>query len=211
MIKFPSMPYYKDFSRDEIYSLIEEGVTITEKLDGFCCGIYRQKVYDRSGNECNEKWLSCMKSRHAWKDFHGANLMIWGEDLYAKHSCEYTPIKASETFRPFLHWVNVNDPIIESRFNLDLLCESYDLTPVPELWSGRPDTPEDLDFIIRTLMNQESSLGGEMEGVVVSSTNSFTISDWSYSIFKVVRENHVQPNVEHWRKNWRPREIIWED
>ncbi len=59
------------------------------------------------------------------------------------------------------------------------------------------DISEVIGKQIKYFMIQPSRCGGEMEGVVVRVANDFNDKDFSTSVFKMVRKNHVQTS-EHW-------------
>ena len=80
----------------------------------------------------------------------------------------------------------------------------------PVFFRGAFDTINDLRGYIEAVMKHcPSQIGGELEGLVVRIDTAFPVENISDYCFKVVRLNHVQPDAEHWRKNWKKRDIIW--
>ena len=210
MKAFPSIPYYTEFISDTYLAgnYLTRELVITEKLDGFNTLLHRSKVYDRSGEQCDADYVSLVKKHHAWKTHGNYEAFFWGEDLYAQHSCKYLPIRESETFRVFA--VGTRMGLVKSWYETIMDCGIFDFKPVPVLFMGKVGGRHDLHSIITDLMEHDSYIGGDLEGLVIRPAGAFLFDEITTSMFKVVRGNHVQPNAEHWRKNWKPRDIEWE-
>ena len=212
MIKYPSTMYYEDFVKDpdRVRLLLQDQITITEKLDGLCLALHNGDVHDRSGNVIDHECVGLVKKHHAWKTKKPDNfdLIVYGEDLYAEHSCQYSPIKESETFRVFR--VATKCGSVYGWWSVNKFCKDNGFLTVPLLWKGRVNSIKQLSILIDRLMSsRESMIGGEMEGCVINCASSMSANLFPGHMFKVVRENHVQPDVDHWRKDWKPRDIIW--
>ena len=208
--KFPSIPNYRDIYNDEEYLRgfvgTYERLVFTEKLDGVNVMLHNGNVYtrDNAGVPASSDYLSLVKKHHAWKTDGFHNSCIWGEDLYAQHSCQYMPISETETFRVFM--VSINNLVIYWDVMVDVTKE-FNIVPVKEEMPIA--SVRELRETINRLMTEPSSLGGDLEGLVVRKKRAFPLSEIGDHVFKVVRRNHVKPNAEHWKKNWKPREIIW--
>lgn len=109
-----------------------------------------------------------------------------GENLFARHSIGYDDLKSF--FYGFSVW------------NEENLCLAWDETlewfglvgivPVPVLFDGTFD-----EKAIRRLW--DPSKADRVEGYVVRVAGSFPFQDFSRSVAKFVRKNHVKTN-EHW-------------
>lgn len=210
--KYPRTPHWvsspgrssDDKLVKDVSSFLNTELVITEKLDGGNTAIHDGKVFARStGQEATAAWFKMVKKHHVWKSV-GSNLVFYGEDLYAIHSIEYSPMKEENTYfvfnildgDVFLSWDNVLEKSKEFGFNV-----------VPVLYSGIFKTEKELSNWLEENIKTPSTLGGDKEGFVIRKKNSFLIDDFANSVCKYVRANHVQTN-EHWTKNWRPVKTI---
>lgn len=124
------------------------------------------------------------------------NIKIYGENLYAKHSIHYTNLKTYfEGFAAF----DINTKVFLSYKDTAKLFRLLDIKYVPLLYSGIYDKD-----ILKEL--EEKCLLNNMEGYVIRIMNSFSEKDFSKSIVKWVRPNHIQSD-EHWVRNWIPNEL----
>lgn len=209
MIKFPRIPYgnYNSISRFE-----EEPIKITEKLDGLNVCLYNGQAYrgkDNSQNPCNAGYMAMVKKHHAHKTRGETDLMFFGEDLYAQHACAYDPIEEGNTFRVFM--IISQDGYVLSWNETVLISKNFNLCCVPSLFGGSFGDARTFERkICNAMLKKPSVLGGEREGIVVRRPFSFPSNEMHIHTFKIVRPEHVQPNANHWSKNWKPREIIWE-
>lgn len=212
-IKFPSIPNYRDTVQDPdlMNRYIHTPVVITEKLDGLNVLLHNGNCYtrDNSAEPENKRYLAMVKKHHAWKTAGNRDRYVWGEDLFAEHSCKYMPIEEARTFRAFM--VSTNGRYALSWAESVRSMSSSDIESVPVLFSDRFKSRAHLHGKIIELMEGMSALGGDLEGLVVRRSNGFLLSEAGKNMFKVVRKGHVQQNAEHWRKNWKHREIIWEE
>ena len=208
-IKFPSIPHYADarFKKMLGYNLI-----FTEKLDGLNVCLYDGAAYarDNSGAAHNAGYMAMVKKWAAPKTYDDRERLIYGEDLYAQHSCQYDPIHEDDTFRIFsILSSNTSYPFIQSWDETRDIAYNMRLNTVPVLDERMIYSARHLRETVDELMQEPSRLGGEKEGLVVRVAGPFFLKYINECIFKVVRPDHVQDNAEHWRKGWKPREIIW--
>jgi hypothetical protein len=63
-----------------------------------------------------------------------------------------------------------------------------------------------LEGLVKDYALQPSALGGLREGVVVRVRNSFHDDDFSNSLLKYVRKDHVSTD-QHWAKNYKKATI----
>lgn len=164
-------------------------VIITEKMDGENTSCYSDgTVHARSIDSKNHP------SRNWVKNFWGTvcwliddNARICGENMFAQHSIIYDNLESY--FYGFSYW--------EDDFCLDweTTMDYFDLvgiTPVNVLYDGIWDEYEVKDIIANLDLNSQ-------EGIVVRLADGFHYDDFSNSVAKWVRKDHVQTD-EHWTK-----------
>lgn len=197
---------------DELHNIFNKDIIVTEKLDGENTCLCKSGVYARSHtSETRSPW-----SRNLWdenglywkvKDLIGEDEYLYGENLYGIHSIEYNNLPNYWhlfAVRDDTKWYSWNDV----KFFSDLIrgTDSLEGNTVPELWRGQVTNEYDLNNLVLDLMGTPSTYGSTKEGVVIRLADEFNIDDFSKSVFKYVRANHVQTN-EHWTKNWKPAKL----
>lgn len=187
----------------------------TEKLDGENNCLSRYGVFARSHATPTESaWTR--KLREQWSLLKNSlgNLEVFGENLYAIHSIEYTKLEhhfyvfAIREHDRWLAWEEV-------KFYASVL----DFPTVPELKNiEMPIEQAAYEEAILAMVSKESILGSvdvlehqpcTCEGIVSRNVDSFSIDDFSKNVFKYVRKGHVKTD-EHWSKNWKKAPLIWE-
>lgn len=163
-------------------------IVITEKMDGENTTMMNDCYYARSLDSNNHPSRNYVKGmwgsiKHNIPD----NFRICGENLYAKHSIGYDNLE--DYFLVFSIWDG--DLCLSWKETLEY-CELLGLKTVPVLYEGiYPD--EDL-------REAEKYLDTEItEGYVIRLASNFVLKDFSKSVVKWVRGNHVQTD-EHWTK-----------
>ena len=207
-IKYPSTPYHpcspsKGTRPDRIHKnpdrFMETPVVITEKLDGANTLIHQRQVYGRSiAAPSQNKWMAMVKKHHAWK-VTDPDIYVYGENLFGVHSIEYDAMREEDTFRVFA--VRKGD-IFLAAHSVRHYCMGKSIKTVPIAFKGILD-----GNFINSVMSQptgESAIGGsQREGFVMRIEDEFHADDFSDSVCKSVRADHVQTD-EHWTRNWRP-------
>lgn len=174
-------------------------LVFTEKLDGGNTQINPRGVFARSvSGPTSHPSFDYLKSKWASirADLENNRMTIFGENLYAIHSIEYTNLDsyfyvfAAKVDDKWLSWEDVK-----------ALASLYDWPTVPEL-------PADahIEKAINHFMKEESSLGGPREGIVVRNADSFSEDQFKYNVLKYVRANHVQTD-QHWTVNWKKAKL----
>lgn len=215
--KYPSTPHWPlSMSKGRDDKLLKDPslflgqeVVITEKLDGSNVALWKGNVYSRStGQPANEGWYGMVKKYHAWKTV-GSDVdhVIYGEDIAAKHSLDYT-VDKSQTFNGFairrvnhdapntpengwfLHWDATVKELNELGFNR-----------VPVLFRGKFNDMNEVAQFFNDHLGKPSAFGIEKEGFVMRVVNAFQATDFATSVCKFVRPNHVQTD-KHWRQSW---------
>lgn len=210
MKKYPSTPYHpespsKGTRADRIHKnpdrFIGVPIVITEKLDGSNTLIHQGEVYGRSVEApSTNKWMAMVKKHHSWKSLD-PDTFIYGENLFGIHSIEYDPMIEEETYRVFA--VRYKDFFI-SFDHMEAYCSYRKMLTVPTIFEGTVNSAKELNKIIQNNTTGTSAIGGkEREGLVIRIREPFDTKDFSDSVCKSVRKNHVQTD-EHWTKNWKP-------
>ena len=190
--KYPKtthLPWSEGLQNDDrliesLDNFIGKEIVVSEKLDGENTGMTRIKCHARSLDSKHHPSRTYVKQLHAtissgipegWK--------LFGENVYAKHSIHYSGLKSY--FYLFNIWSNDNyclswDETIE-------WAEILGLHTVPVLYRGIWDESK-----IKSCYTGKSNLGGEQEGYVVRLASRFNKEEFSVSVAKVVRKNHVQ-------------------
>lgn len=164
-------------------------VVVTEKLDGENTTIYNNYFHARSLDGNKHPSQDMLKNNISlWQYMLPTGVRVCGENVYAKHSIEYSMLDSY--FQAFSVWEE--DICLDWYSTVDFL-NSLGVTTVPVLYIGTFD-----EHVIKSLYTGVSSQGGVQEGYVVRLLDSFKYEDFSKSVAKFVRKNHVQTD-----KNWR--------
>jgi hypothetical protein len=189
---------------DDISTLLNIPIIISEKLDGENCSMTNNGVYARShASFTTSPWSIAVRTLHDIKVRGNLeeDVYLFGENMEGMHSIEYKNLTSffylfgARENNKWMEW----DKVEEYAYLLDLEL-------VPVLFKGIVKTEKELIDIINMFMNSESKLGGEIEGVVVRNAGSFNEEDFSKNVLKLVRENHVQTD-QHWTKNWKRNKL----
>ena len=211
MRRFPRIMEYRSmlYTGKQQEEYLSKSLVITEKLDGLNVLLYDGEVYSRSGDLCNAKYVGLLRKNHAWKTKGDKQHLYWGEDISCEHSCEYYPIPESKTYRVFMV-SDINGRVMSWEEMLAHL-KRYDFYSVPVFRDKVTyETSSALYKDICTIMLENiSRIGGDLEGIVVRTTHGWQFDNTAENMFKVVRRNHVQPDMAHWRENWKFREVEW--
>ena len=174
-------------------------ILITEKLDGANTLVHRGNVYGRSGGPA-APWMGIVKKHHAWK-LSDEPRLLYGENLYAVHTVEYSPMAPEETFRAFA--LRDEDRTFEPFDELEKLCLDLEIPVAPALFQGECGSFRELDDLIHRFHALPSAVGGEREGVVVRDAGKIARQASARSVCKSVPKDHVLAG-ERWSRNWRP-------
>ena len=164
---------------------IGQQVVITEKMDGENTTIYHDHVHARSLDGSHHWSRSRVKELQSRLYDLPEDLRICGENLYAKHSIKYDNLV--DYFQVFGIWSN--EECLSWKDTVEW-AEILGLKTVPVLYSGVYSYP-----IIKEIQSKMDF--SRNEGYVVRLADSFRMKDFSKSVAKYVRANHVQTD-EHW-------------
>jgi hypothetical protein len=183
----------KDFS-----NIIGVPIVITEKLDGENNSMISDGVYARSHTDFTiSPWSSKVRELHGiLKHSISKDLYIFGEAMSAIHSIEYENLISH-----FYMFGARYKGVWSSWEEVEEYAYLLDLPTVPVLFKGTIKDYKELKTLVEKLVSEPSSLGGIKEGVVARIAAEFNDDEFSNSVFKWVRKDHVQTD-EHWTKNW---------
>jgi hypothetical protein len=193
----------EDKRAKSIDSLLNIPLVITEKLDGSNVSLEKDGCYARThAGTPTHASFDGFKALHASIKYTIYDkVQLFGEWCYALHSIAYTELPN------YLLLFGVryldNDGINEHRWGSWSSIESWagdiGVATVPLLWTGYVSSEKALKNITEDLVNQPSTYGSTREGVVVRVATSFPEEEFSSSVMKWVRKDHVNPNNDHWK------------
>jgi len=188
-----------DRINNDVSTLLGPDIIITEKMDGSNTAHSNVAVFGRSHVEpTKNSWDVKMWELHSRiKSDIEDEMFIFGENMYGVHSIEYSELTSYFYMfgirykNTWLSW----DDVEEYSYLLDI-------PTVPVLFKGMTSMASILEKLVIDLASQPSALGGLREGVVVRLRSSFQDEDFSNSLLKYVRKDHVNTDV-HWSKNYK--------
>ncbi len=166
-------------------------IVILEKMDGGNWCMTRKAAYARShsGSTRNPIFApaKALWSQKRWDIDEG--MSVFGEWLYYRHSIAYMALPA-----PYMLFNVRNDVtgVWDSWEDVQLQAAVLDLPTVPVLWQGVVASEQELLELVERLAQESSACGGLREGVVVRLAGEIRAADWSDSIAKWVRKDHIQ-------------------
>lgn len=176
--------------------LLNNSVILTVKMDGSNVCMEHENCFARSHSTSpSHLSFSAFKALHASvKHLIPANVQIFGEWLYAKHSIHYTELP-----NYFMIFAVRKDDIWLSWNEVKEYAELINCPTVPEIGKFVFTKEEFIEKCILSYMkNTKSVCGGDIEGVVIRNANSFHNDSFVNNVMKWVRPNHVQTD-EHWK------------
>ena len=184
---------------ESVDTLLNQYVIISEKLDGSNTGLTKPGVYGRSHAAfTTNPWDVKVRELHSLlKHSIDEDLYLFGEGMEAIHSIEYENL--TSVF--YLFGARYHN-IWSSWDDVELYAGILNIPTVPVLFRGIFQTKEELNKKILELVEEPSALGGQREGIVIRLAREFTDDEFSTSLMKWVRKNHVKTD-EHWQKHWR--------
>lgn len=194
----PHLPASPGISEDDIANTVDpllgRLVVVTEKLDGECTCISRAEIHARSENRSNHPSRAMVKNLWGTISYLiDEDVCVYGENMYAKHSIEYTLDNVFYVFAvrkgsKFLSWNEVK--ATATKLGLQCVPVLYE-----GLWQGEMTVPA------------TSKYGPDIEGYVVRNEAAFVAEEFDKNVAKWVRKDHVTTD-RHWRNNWVPNKIV---
>jgi RNA ligase len=176
--------------------LCGEEIVITEKLDGSNLTYARKSVFARShAGPPTHRSFDLAKAAHARIGHQiDPKLSIFCEYCFAIHSIAY------DALPDYSLVFGVRDDVAASWYAWDdvkVQAFQLGLPTVPELFRGVVADARALEELTSTLAEQPSAFGGIREGVVVRLARAYADAEFSESLGKWVRKDHVTTD-EHW-------------
>lgn len=182
-------------------------IIITEKLDGSNTALTHNGVFARShATQTTNEWDRYITAYNGLydkvKNLISENEIVYGENLYAIHSIEYTKLPS------YFFIFNIrDDKEFYSWDEISEMAEMMGILTVPVLYRGILDKEEDLSKLIELYMSKSSTYGDNIEGVVVRASDRFPVEEFKHNVVKYVRANHVQTDI-HWSRSWKKAKLI---
>lgn len=181
-------------------SLIGVPIVLTEKVDGSNTSLESDGCYARTHSGApTHKSFDMLKVLHASvKDIIEPGTQIFGEWCYARHSIEY--IALPSYFLLFgVRYLNADE--LSHRWgswtDVEMWAGDIGVSTVPVLYTGVVKDDSELKELVQSFMNEPSACGGIREGVVARVAEGFNDDEFSSSVLKCVRKNHVNTDA-HW-------------
>jgi hypothetical protein len=182
-----------------VESLLNRPLVITEKMDGSNTSLETDGCFARThSGPPNHPSFDALKALHAIIKYSiPEGIQVFGEWCFALHSISYDTLPSY--FLAFgIRDLGSSTPYWFSWSDLEAWTKDMGLTTVPLLWSGSVASEEELQAITESLVKEPSAHGATREGVVVRVASDFNDTDFSKSVMKWVRKDHVQTS-EHWK------------
>lgn len=171
-------------------------IVITEKMDGENTTLYDKYIHARSIDSKHHESRSWVKGFHAKISYLiPPGWRVCGENLFAEHSIRYTNLLSY--FYGFSVWDHHNF-CLDFEYTLEWF-DTLGIISVPIIYHGVYNEKL-IEEIIRTWDFTKK------EGFVIRLAEGFHYNDFSKSMAKFVRANHVQTD-EFWMDNWKPNKL----
>lgn len=198
------LPWSKGATNDDkiapsVDSLLNQPLIITEKMDGSNTSLEASGCFARThAAPPNHPSFDALKALHASiKYIIPENLQIFGEWCFALHSIPYDALPGY--FMTFgIRHLGGQKPWWYDWAQVEQWSAKIGLPTVPVVWKGFVASEETLKNLTEKLSKQPSVCGQVREGLVVRIEGCFNDSDFSKSVMKWVRKNHVQTS-DHWK------------
>lgn len=173
-------------------------VVITEKLDGSNSCLVPEDVFARShATGARHISFSRLKAKHQEiAHLLKSEEMVFGENCMAVHSIVYDLLPS---FFFMFGLYNKETKTWGSWDEVKKRAEELDLLTVPELGVYTFKNLKEMQKTVEEICKEKSIYGGSREGVVMRLRSSFHDDEFSKSLVKNVRANHVQ--TDHWTKS----------
>lgn len=182
----------------ELGGLLNAPIVITEKIDGSNTSLEKEGCFSRShAGMPTHSSFDMLKVLHASVSYKIApDVQLFGEWCYAKHSIEYNELPGYFLLFGVRYLGDINS--WDSWDGVKLWSQEITVPTVPVLFEGTIESEKQFRELTQSFMNQPSMCGGIREGIVVRRADGFIDDDFSHSVMKCVRANHVQ-TTEHWK------------
>lgn len=186
----------------------------TEKLDGENNCLSAKGVFARSHSAPTvSPWTRTLREKWESMKLDLGDYEIFGENLYAIHSIEYTQLRDFY----FVFAVRRQDYWL-SWEEVAFVAALFDLPTVPLLTTI--ESPLDkltfekgvLDLATHDsvfgAIDAQSQIPCTREGIVSRNADEYPVEMFGQNVFKYVRKNHVKTD-EHWTRTWKKARIIY--
>jgi hypothetical protein len=194
-IKYPRtshLPWSPGYTDDDVHLdstnfFVGKQILCLEKMDGGNTTMYPDYIHARSIDSVNHLSRNWVKSFHSTFCYHIPDgWRFCGEDVYAKHSIHYQNLESYL----YLFAIYNNDNICLSWNDTLEWANLLELTTPKVFYEGIYD-----ENIIKNITLDLN----KVEGYVIRIKDSFHYDDFSKSVAKWVRKDHVTSD-KHWTK-----------
>ena len=172
-------------------------IVATIKMDGECSTLYRNYYHARSVDSKDHPSRHWLKGFHSQVRYHiPEGWRVCGENLFAKHSIKYTELPSY--FLVFSVWTDENKCLSWPKTK-DFCDDVFHTVTTFQTGPWLPNMEKVLSdkFIGSSKIKFRYPYAEEHEGYVVRLSNVFHFDEFSKSVAKFVRKNHVQTE-DHW-------------
>lgn len=183
-----------------VETLLNRPLVITEKMDGSNTSLEFGGCFARThAGPPTHPSFDGLKALHASiKRFIPKGTQFFGEWCYAVHSIAYDALPSYFLlFGVRDHYIEMDAKWYDWDWN-ECICKTLGVATVPILWKGQVASEKELKDLTESLAYQPSACGPTREGVVVRIASEFKDEDFSTSVMKWVRKDHVQTD-DHWK------------
>jgi len=196
LVKFPRtshLPWSEGCTSDDkiipnLDGLMNQNVVVTEKYDGENCTLGRDQIYARSTSSNGGILRERVKA--LWSGIRyliPEHVRICGENMQWEHSIRYENLES-----PFYIFSAFDEHYCLGWDSVVYYSTLLQIPTVPVIFEGKFD-----NGTIELLKNL--NLNGR-EGYVVRKRETFKYVDYSTSVAKFVRKDHIQTD-QHWTKH----------
>lgn len=183
----------------DVESLLHKEIVITEKVDGSNTSIEAGGCFARSHNgPPTHSSFDGLKALHSNIKYSiPDNIQIFGEWCFALHSIAYDKLPGYFLMFAIRELDKNGESFWYSWDEVKAWAEELNIPTVPVLWQGIVSSEKELRSITNKLVFEKSVYGETREGIVIRLADVIPNKNFSESVMKWVRKNHVQTS-DHW-------------
>jgi hypothetical protein len=188
--------------------ILNKEISISIKMDGGnTCIKPKEGVFARSHTEQTiHPTFDYIKNIHFYSKIGllNENYYYFGENMYGKHSIEYTELDDYFYIFNILdiknnEWLSTEEVIKEAK-----RC-NFKIAPI--IFNGKwGKTKKEFKIFLLDILKNKKFFGAYPEGFVIRNKNRIKVNEFSDNFIKLVRKGHVQTD-KHWSKNWEKQEL----
>lgn len=179
-------------------SFLNKEIIITDKLDGSNLCFSSTDCFARShAGPPEHRSFDLAKSFHSTIKYSiPEEYLVFMEYCFAKHSIYYDKLDN------YFNMIGAYNTIHDKWLSWEDVCafsKKLSIPTVPILFQGSFAKESHLEKLCNKLMKENGVYSKEREGLVIRVVGEFENKDFSSSVAKIVRANHVSPDSDHWK------------